>query len=176
MDKYVKRYADFIKKYKIKYYFEMDVDDMGMDNVERWRDYLEKTTGVKCIPVWHFNRGFDYWRKMIKEYDYVAIGGLTTVKQNDKCVELCKKMVKEAHQNNCKVHGLGFTKLSKLKDVDFDTVDSTSWLAFAKYGSLSDFKNGLLEKIDKKTKSTVTSRDLFEYGLKVWKKAAEYYD
>ena len=28
--------------------------------------------------VWHKSRGKDYWLKMIKEYDYVAIGGIVT--------------------------------------------------------------------------------------------------
>lgn len=75
-DAYIEEYADFINKLDISLFFELDIDSIvGIDEVERLRHKLEKLTGKKAIPVWHVSRGHDYWLKMIKEYDYVAIGG-----------------------------------------------------------------------------------------------------
>lgn len=177
MDEYVHRYAEFIKTHGIKYYFEMDVDEMGLDNVERWRKYLETYTGVKCIPVWHYGRGFDYWEKMIREYDYVSIGGIVGSGLSDELLGMYRKMVISAHRNNCKVHGLGFTSLKKLEYVGFDTVDSTSWLSGAKYGVVPELKkDGTLKATGKKVKQTATSKELFTLGIKLWKKVIEIYD
>ena len=179
MDEYVKRYATFLQKYKIKYYFEMDIDDMGMEHVERWRNYLETATGRKCIPVWHKNRGMEYWKYMVENYDYVAIGGLVDSSSkvlSDDDLLLLRNLVRLAHQNKCKVHGLGFTRLDKLKYVGFDTVDSTTWLCGARYGVIQDFKNGKLTKVDKKTNREVKGPEYYKYGLSLWKKVVNYYD
>ena len=50
----------------------MDLDFLfPMDVIEGWRKFLEECAGKKCIPVWHINRGLDYWGQMVKDYDYV---------------------------------------------------------------------------------------------------------
>lgn len=179
MDEYVKRYSEFLQKYKIKYYIEMDVDDMGLNNVERWRNYLETSTGRKCIPVWHKGRGINYWIKMVTNYDYVAIGGLVgsgTKHRTEEDIELLKKLVSIAHKHNCKVHGLGFTSLKNLEYVGFDTVDSTSWLSAAKYGAIQEFKDGKFTSVNLKTNRKTPAIQYFRYGLKLWKKVVNYYD
>ena len=128
-DKYVEGYAEFIKKWGIKLFFELDIDSVvGIKEVERLRIKLEKLTGRKPIPVWHPSRGKDYWLNMIKEYDYVAIGGIAA-----KDISLAKYevlfpwMLNQAHRANVKVHGLGYTKIEKLDKYRFDSIDSTTW-------------------------------------------------
>ena len=84
-DKYIDEYANFINQYKIDLFFELDIDSIvGLKEVERLRAKLESITNKQCIPVWHKSRGLDYWEKMVKEYDYVAIGGIVTkeIKRN----------------------------------------------------------------------------------------------
>lgn len=49
---YANKYADFIKKKKIKRYFELDIDSIvGYEKVKEIRKLLEDKTGVKPIPV-----------------------------------------------------------------------------------------------------------------------------
>lgn len=51
-DSYLKRYIGFINKYDIKYFFELDIDDVvGYEKVLEYRKILEYETGKKCIPV-----------------------------------------------------------------------------------------------------------------------------
>ena len=77
MDIYVRKYIRFICQYEVPYFFEMDVDKIfGLETVESWRKQIEIQTGKKCIPVWHKQRGVEYWKKMCRNYDYIAIGGL----------------------------------------------------------------------------------------------------
>lgn len=52
-DKYVEGYAAFIKKWNVKNFFELDIDSVvGIREVERLREKLERLSGRKPIPVW----------------------------------------------------------------------------------------------------------------------------
>lgn len=55
--------------------------------------------------------------------------------------------IDEAHRNKCKIHGLGYTSLRNLPYVNFDSVDSTSWLSGAKYGAMCRFNGSGLDCI-----------------------------
>lgn len=124
---YAERYRDFIISHGVKYYFELDVDTIyGIEFVEEIRKMLETSTGIKSIPVWHKGRGVDYWKKMVAQYDYIAMGGLVFhVKKQE--WEHIRKMVEYAYRRGVRVHGLGFTKTRMLDDYKFWSVDSSSW-------------------------------------------------
>ncbi len=79
---YMEKYIYFINKYNVEYFFELDVDTIfGIEFVEELREKLEKETNKKCIPVWHKGRGIEYWKKMCKNYKYVAIGRFSVSRQ-----------------------------------------------------------------------------------------------
>ena len=107
MDSYIDKYIKFIINYKIKHYFEIDVDNIfGLDRVEFWRNKMESAIGYQCIPVWHKGRGVEYWKRMCKKYSYIAIGGLVFhVKKQE--YELIRRLVEYAYYCGVKVHGLG---------------------------------------------------------------------
>lgn len=131
LEVYCEKYIQFINKYDIKYFFEMDVDSIfGIEYVEYLRNIIEQKTNKKCIPVWHANRGIEYWKQMCDNYDYIAIGGLVTGKTNlsKQKIELIKKLTSFARNKNVKVHGLGFTSIKQLNLIPFYSVDSTSWI------------------------------------------------
>lgn len=126
---YVDRYCDFIVENDIKLFFELDIDKIkGLQYVEMLRQRIEDRTHRKPIPVWHPSRGKDYWLDIIKEYDYIAIGGIAA-----KDITLAKYevlfpwMLNQARRNNVKVHGLGYTKIDKLSKYRFNSIDSTTW-------------------------------------------------
>ncbi len=165
-DEYVEKYANFIKKHKIKKYFELDIDTIvGLKEVERLRTKLENLVGWQCIPVWHLWRGLDYWYKMCQDYDYVAIGGLAggdrhskRIKQLHQCFSM---LINIAHKNNAKVHGLGYTSRSGIKKYHFDSVDSTTWLNGNKFGKVSKFTGDDIVDVVKPPNTKVnTSEDM----------------
>ena len=64
-ERYADQYADFIKENRIKNYFELDIDGIvGLKEVERLRNRIENRVGWQSIPVWHKNRGKDYFFSM----------------------------------------------------------------------------------------------------------------
>jgi hypothetical protein len=152
--KYVNLYIEFIKETKQKLFFEIDIDAVvGLPKVEYYRNKIEDAIGIPPIPVWHSSRGWDYFCQMTENYPYVALG---TTKANEqgkairKNPSILDKFIKQAHKNNSKIHGLGFTNLEWLEKLKFDSVDSTTWLNGAKFGSMVRFQpTGQFEQIIK---------------------------
>ena len=174
-DNYIEEYADFINKNNIKLFFELDIDSIiGIKEVERLRDKLEKLTNKKCIPVWHISRGHDYWLKMIKEYNYVAIGGIAIKEIKQKHYPIFKQLIKEAHIEDCKVHGLGFTNLKGLTKYKFDSVDSTSWLSGNRFGSVYKFNGTTMVKIDKQKGQRIKNKETAMNNFIEWVKFCKY--
>lgn len=137
IDTYTKRYIDFINKYNIKYFFEMDIDITKEDlkKVKELRKRIEDETGKQCIPVWHKVRGIDEWKDIVDKYKYIAIGGGTDIHNNDKKYkDVIKQMVKYANQHKVKVHGLGYNR-KDIIEMGFYSADATSW-AGGKYGNI----------------------------------------
>lgn len=175
---YCDRYISFINKYDVKYFFEMDVDTIfGIEFVEMLREKIERETDKKPIPVWHKSRGIDYWKKMVEDYDYIAIGGLVThVKKQE--WEYIKKLVDYAYFKGVKVHGLGFTKTQILEDWHFYSVDSASW---TKSGALGqqvmtfDGKSIKTRRADTGDKKAALSKIVLYNGLE-WCKYQRYMD
>ena len=142
-EQYLNEYIAFINKHDVKYFFELDIDSVvGYEEVKRLRRKLEAKTGKKCIPVWHKSRGLEEWKKMCKEYDYVAIGGIVTKEIKQKEYLILNKLIDIAHKEGCLVHGLGFTNPKYLEIINFDSVDSTTWIHAQIFGKVLEFRNG----------------------------------
>lgn len=173
-EKYIEEYAAFINKYDIRLFFELDIDPIiGLENVERLRAKLEVFTNKKSIPVWHKNRGKDYFVKMCEQYNYVAIGGLTIKEIKRDEYKYLPWFISTAHAHGCKIHGLGFTQLSLLKAYHFDSVDSTAWLYGNRAGYLYRFnpnKEGLMEKFNVPQGKRLKSQESALHNFKEWLK------
>lgn len=175
---YCHRYIDFINQNNIKYYFELDVDTIfGLPFVEQLREMCIKETGITPIVVWHKGRGVQYWKDMVSQYKYIAIGGLVFhVKQSE--WENIKKLVIYARKHNVKVHGLGFTKTKILPEFPFYSVDSAAWGKGAALGQYRHFFNG--QYIDqKKIQSNghhVKLGKLIGANMTEWAKYQKYMD
>lgn len=149
---YIKKYADFINRNNVKKFFELDVDSVvGYEKVLDFRKELEDLTGRQSIPVWHINRGRDEFLKSCENYGYVALGGVAGRSWSVKAQTAMPWFIKEAHKRNTKIHGLGFTQLSKLEIYHFDSVDSTTWTAGDRFGAVFKFHNGQMIRKDAKS-------------------------
>ena len=175
-DEYLTRYINFINKYDIKYFFELDVDSIvGYEKVKQLRKRLENETGKKCIPVWHKSRGKEEYLKMCEEYDYVAIGGIVTKEITKEQYSFFPWFINEAHKRGCKIHGLGFTDTNLLQKYHFDSVDSTAWLSGSRFGHVYYFDNGVMKnKTPPRGKKTVHYKLIDEQNVNEWLKFQRY--
>ena len=175
-DEYLTRYINFINKYDIKYFFELDVDSIvGYEKVKQLRKRLENETGKKCIPVWHKSRGKEEYLKMCEEYDYVAIGGIVTKEITKEQYSFFPWFINEAHKRGCKIHGLGFTDTNLLQKYHFDSVDSTAWLSGSRFEHVYYFDNGVMKnKTPQRDKKTVHYKLIDEQNVNEWLKFQRY--
>lgn len=173
LDAYIDDYIAFIKKYKIKRYVEMDLDVViGYDEVLKLRKRLEDEIGYPSIPVWHMSRGTEKYKKMVDEYDYVAIGGLVEhVPQS--AYPLIKELVRYANQKGKKVHGLGFTR-KDAHEYGFYSVDSSSWTAGRRFGTAVKFRNNKLQAIKKPENTRANYRKVDRNNFIEWCKFQRY--
>ena len=172
---YVINYGNFIKLHDIKHFFELDIDPIvGLKEVERLRNLLEQTAQRKCIPVWHKSRGLDYWKQMCKDYDYVAIGGIVTQEIKRSEYDVFYPLLKIAKENNCKVHGLGFTNLKGMVKYKFYSVDSTSWLSGNKFGAVYLFDGETMQKQKKQIGQRVKTNKTAIHNFTEWVKFSKY--
>lgn len=171
IDEYTDKYIDFINKYDIKYFFEMDIDtdEESYKKVLELRKRIEEKTGKQCIPVWHDTRGIESWMEIIDKYDYVAIGGL--VHSNNNKQKIAKELVKLANKKNTKVHLLGYNK-KDLLEYNAYSCDATTWNA-GKFGGLWTWDNN--NKVPLKHNRDINRRirkelqkNLTLHNLKVW--------
>lgn len=178
---YIDKYIDFINKYDIKKYFELDLytlPEFGIKKTEEIRNYIELKTGKQSIPVFHKILGMEYYKNLCENYKYIAIGasGQHDSRWTRTNPELLKKMVLYANQKNVKVHGLGYTKIEMLKKIPFYSVDSTSWLSGNRFGSIYIFNgNGFIKK-NKPNGMRVKTHMTAKNNFYEWIKFQEYAD
>ena len=177
-DEYIEEYADLINRWDVKLFFELDIDSIvGLDEVNRLRKKLEKLTNKQPIPVWHKNRGKDYFIGMCQEYPYVSIGGIVTREIPRNIYEKAFPwFINTAHQHGCKIHGLGYTNIQGLHKYSFDSVDSTAWLYGNRGGYLYQFKpqTGTIEQIKPEGKGRLKPRAAALNNFIEWIKFSKY--
>lgn len=180
MDSYCQKYIDFIKKYHIKNYVELDVDALfGTEQAMKYRKKLESEIGYQCMPIWHPERGMQSFKQDVEKYDYIGIGGLAikTIKRSD--WEKLKMLTSYARKRHTKLHAMGFTPSHDVYKYGFYSSDSSTWNSSVKYGNVSRFDgNGistLKGKKYKKTKKIDTIRILQASYLE-WIKYQNYVD
>lgn len=174
---YIDDYCDFVNKWDIKQFIELDLDHVvGVEDTIRIRKYIEQRTGKKPIPVFHRIRGMKYFREMCQEYPYIAIAASGIVKGIDEYVknaDLLKQLLRIAHSYGTKVHGLAYTRLANINNitVPFDSVDSTAWLSGARFGTIYEIRNGQIKQ--RKSKRRMSESEINKINLDVWLKIQE---
>lgn len=173
---YIDKYISFINQNDVQYYFELDIDAIvGYEEVKRIRAKIERETGKKSIPVWHKSRGIEEYKKLVNEYDYIAIGGfaINDIKRNE--YPIIRKMVQYAYNKGVKVHGLGFTS-KDLLNYKFYSVDSTSWQSSMRFGSIPFFNGTHIETVKNKNLECDRTRyqEMQKLSIREWIKYQKY--
>ena len=136
---YLQRYIAFIKEYDARGQLMGYVNlDIIYSAEESWKNQqtMEKA-GLRPIPVFHFGEDFKWWRKYVREYDYIGIGGVAGGVTMSRFVRTLGdpafKYLWETDPTT-KVHGFAITSNQLVVRYPFWSVDSTTWLKHAAYG------------------------------------------
>mgnify|MGYP003665787980 FL=1 len=174
---YVEKYIDVINKYNVEHFFELDIYEIiGVKETEDLRKHIEEKTNKKTIPVWHIYLGVDYYKKLCKEYNYIAIGasGQHDSGWTRKRPEKLKKLVEYANSKKVRVHGLGYTLQKGLKEIPFYSVDSMTWLSGNRFGAVNEFKDKQMFKYDKPKGMRVKTHLAVQNNFNEWVKYQIY--
>lgn len=184
LDTYIKDYAEFIKKYNIKNYIELDLDSIfGYSKVKEIRNKLENLVGYKSMPVYHnLYRSKKDLDELLDNYSYICISNFNNKKDRSILPQI-KVIVDYANSKNVRVHGLALTGKSFTSQIKFYSVDSSSWRVGMKFGSIPTFdvKNHKIVNKRISTKYRMKSgkeiRNMIdEHCLREWKKYQLYLD
>lgn len=178
MDSYCQKYIDFVKKYHIRNYVELDVDAVfGTDQAMKYREKLESEIGYQCMPIWHKERGMQAFKQDVEKYDYIGIGGIAMKQIKKSDLKNFKMLTSYARKRHTKIHAMGFTPSHDVYKYGFYSSDSSSWNSSVRYGGVSRFDgtgiSTLKGKKYKKTKKLDTIRILQASYLE-WLKYQEY--
>ena len=176
IDQYCTEYIDFVKRKQIYNYVELDLyNTLGTEKTEQLRARLEQEVGWKPIPVFHKEKGLEYYKKLIREYDYVAIGGISGRGKDLYNLNIFVELVKMAKKENCKIHGLGFTSSRQLPKLHLYSVDSKTWLAALRYGGAVDVFDGekFIKAPQPKGTKMITPK-IRQHQIREWAKFMKY--
>lgn len=164
--KYVEKYAAFVRANNIKQFFELDIYKIiGFRETVDLRRRLEDLAGRASIPVWHRSLGREYLEKLSSDYNFIGFGGFALKDIKPEEYKFIPQLLKICFQNNCRVHGLGFTNQDALKMCKFYSVDSLSWNG-ERFGKIYHFRNNRLEHIripNRRAKKGVNAHNLQEW-------------
>jgi len=102
---------------------------------------LMEKAGLKPLPTYHFGEDIKYLKMYIKDYDYVALGGVaikrtkaSLVSWLDQCFDLICDPVTRLPK--IKVHGFGITAVDIMLRYPWYSVDSTAWVQTSRMGTI----------------------------------------
>jgi hypothetical protein len=130
----------------ISYFVELDVADIfGFEWVEKMRaDYKARGLWDKCIPAWHRVNGMADFHAMLDcPSRYIGLQGL---RPSEQPLDYCD-LIRQAFDAGVRVHGFALINQSILDKFAFYSVDATSWLQSAQYGSIRRFERGRLKTV-----------------------------
>lgn len=122
------------------------LDGIG-DPLKTWQNqlYMEKC-GAKPLPCFHFGEDTRYLEWYLERYEYITIGGLVRKTQRDQQVWLDeiwnKFMLDGSGRAKIKVHAFGMTAPWLMERYPWHSVDSSSWIQAAAFGSIFTSEHG----------------------------------
>lgn len=129
------------------------LDGIG-DPLQTWRNQLEmEDRGAKPLPCFHFGEDPRYLDWYIKNYNYITIGGMVGRSTEQLCNWLDriweKHLIDSSGNARIKVHAFGITAIPVMERYPWYSVDSSSWIQSAAFGSIITPSHGPMKVSDK---------------------------
>lgn len=142
---YIKRNLDIIRV-EDNAIMASVLDGIG-DPLKTYQNQLAmEQLGAKPLPCFHFGEDERYLEYYVKNYDYITLGGMVgrssdvLIKWLDKIWE--KYLVDSTGYPRLKVHAFGITAFPIMERYPWYSVDSSSWIQSAAFGTIVTPKYG----------------------------------
>lgn len=129
-------------------YMASVLDGIG-DPLKTWQNqiYMEQH-GATPLPCFHFGEDERYLEWYVKNYPYITIGGMVRTSAEDVMRWLDRiwenYMIDGSGRPRLKVHAFGVTTVSLMERYPWWSVDSSSWIQAAAFGSVFTSEMGVI--------------------------------
>lgn len=124
------------------------LDGIG-DPLQTYRNQLHmESLGVRPLPCFHAGEDERYLEHYIQNYDYITLGGMVGA-GTDQLIKWLDRMWGEhlldgSGKPRLKVHGFGVTSIPIMERYPWYSVDSSSWIQAAAFGSVFTAEHGAI--------------------------------
>lgn len=129
------------------------LDGIG-DPLKTWQNqWVMEQLDAKPLPCFHFGEDERYLEWYVENYSYITLGGMVgrssdvLAKWLDRIWE--RYLVDGSGKPKLKVHAFGITAIPIMKRYPWYSVDSSSWIQAAAFGSIITPEHGPLKVSDK---------------------------
>jgi hypothetical protein len=152
-------YCDYIKRNADLWRVEDGVmmasvlDGIG-DPLKTYQNQLAmEQLGAKPLPCFHAGEDERYLEHYVKNYEYITLGGMVGSSTKQLCIWLDrmwdKYLTDGSGRPRLKVHGFGITAIPITERYPWYSVDSSSWIQSAAFGSIITPQWGTLSVSEK---------------------------
>lgn len=129
------------------------LDGIG-DPLKTYRNQLTmEALGAKPLPCFHAGEDERYLEWYVENYDYITLGGMVGSSTKALCIWLDRMwdryLTDGSGRPRLKVHGFGITAIPIMERYPWWSVDSSSWIQSAAFGSIITPKHGPLSVSEK---------------------------
>lgn len=140
-------YIEYIKKNLDKIDIYANLDEIYNPKKSEENLHLMEKAGLHPLPVYHYGENIEILKKMVEEYDFIALGGMVPVSTNqlipfldEAFLQICDK----EGRAKVKVHGFGMTTLRLMKRYPWWSVDSISPILTGAMGGVYNEKGQVI--------------------------------
>lgn len=113
-----------------------NLDVIGDPDASASNQAALEAAGLHPIPVFHGGSPLPVLENLCNQYPYVALGGMTAPSARAQLWPWLARCFTIAERHGTRLHGFGLTGWQALLDFPFYSVDSSSWGAGHRYGSV----------------------------------------
>jgi hypothetical protein len=109
--------------------------------------------GAKPLPCFHAGEDERYLEYYVQNYEYITLGGMVGSSTKQLCIWLDriwdKYLTDGSGRPRLKVHGFGITAIPIMERYPWHSVDSSSWIQSAAFGSIITPRHGPMSVSEK---------------------------
>lgn len=136
---------------------EFDARILGRDWLEGVReDFWEELPEDKYMPIWHAEDGTEELERLASRYKRVGVLQAELASEGPTASQLTLNSLSSRY--GVLLHGVAMTQMDAMREIRWDSVGSTTWLAPSQYGETHVWAGNKLTRYPKKYKETSRNR------------------
>lgn len=180
----IQAYAAFIKHHGRHITVAANLDVIGSWEGTKANQRQLEAMGCEVLPVFHHGEPWEVLEQYVKEYRYLALGGLVPIAKDRAKMTYFLNKAFSIIRDKTLIHGFGVNATWAWRAYPFYSVDATSWLSGPRHRTAIEWngesmnqsrKNGGKERSLNRLKAATSHyKDLARQNLQAYRNAAKF--